>query len=289
MREDVWLGRVHAYRYDPPDGRPRYHLLIAHGIGGHGGTYDVFCEPLAQRGVRVHSMDLPGHGKARNESGNFRFSDWLEDIDEAARLIKQEDQLPLFVLGSSQGSAAAFHSLAFSDHVDGAITMGIVLSTVPPVGSSASGHIGGMMRRPEAAEIVRAEGDTRRIDLAKEIQWDRDYAQNDPNVLAKKMEDPLRTWTYGYASLYSYWHYEPPIPTADNVKPVLVTSGGNDPMLPVAYVDACFDAIGGPKERYTLPGGGHQLMTYHTAEYVEVVDTWASRIARQLVAVSDGS
>jgi alpha-beta hydrolase superfamily lysophospholipase len=134
VRTEVQLGQVHAYRYASPAQPPRYHPLIAHGIGGHGGTCDVFCEPMTARGVTVHSIDLPGHGLARNLSGEFRFTDWLEDIDEAARLIKQESSHPVFVLGSSQVSAAAFHSLAFSPAVDGAVTMGIILSTVPSDG-----------------------------------------------------------------------------------------------------------------------------------------------------------
>lgn len=277
MRTDVQLGQVHGYRYAPSAEPPRYNLLIAHGIGGHGATYDVFCEPLAARAVNIHSVDLPGHGLARNASGEFRFVEWLEDIDEAARLIKKQSGRPLFVLGSSQGSAAAFHSLAFSPAVDGAVTMGIILAGVPMEHDSASKRIGQQMTGPQAVAIAQREGDHRRIDLRTAIDWDRDYATEDSNVLEKKQADPLRTWSYGFASLHSYWNYVPPVPPSENRKPLLVTAGGDDPLMPRSYVESCFAAIGGPKELYVMPGAGHQLMLYYTDAYVDVVDGWISQ------------
>ena len=79
MRQEFYHDRVHGYEYFAP-GTSDYSLLIVHGIGGHGGTYDVFCEPLSERGVNILSIDLPGHGLARNTRGNWRFTEWLEDV-----------------------------------------------------------------------------------------------------------------------------------------------------------------------------------------------------------------
>lgn len=277
MRNDLRLGGVHAYHYSSATEPPDYSLLIVHGLGGHGGTYDVFCQPMASRGVDVYSMDLPGHGLGRNPRGNFRFIEWLEDIDEAARTIKEISSAPLFVLGSSQGSAAAFHSLAYSDSVDGAVTMGIILNEVPVDRDCGLGRIRAKFVGPDATRIATGEGDERRIDLRTAIDWDNDYAREDSNVLEKKLADPLRTWSYGFASLHSYWAYQPPIAPSENRKPVLVSAGAEDPLMPSTYIEDCFAEIGGPKELYLMPDAGHQLMTYYTGDYVEVVDGWIKR------------
>jgi alpha-beta hydrolase superfamily lysophospholipase len=53
------------------------------------------------------STDLPGHGQARGERGDRRFPMWLHDIDTAATGMRERWQRPVYVLGSSQGSAAA--------------------------------------------------------------------------------------------------------------------------------------------------------------------------------------
>lgn len=273
MREDFWADKVHGYHY-PAEGEAAYSLLIAHGIGGHGGTYDIFCGPLSKRGVNIVSMDLPGHGLARNERGNWRFTEWLEDIDTAAKAMKERWGKPVFVLGSSQGGAAAFHSLAFSDAVDGAITMCIILSEVPPPPGDALAKKYSEFQSPEARAIAEREGDARRIDLTTTLDWNKNYAANEANILQKKQQDPLRAWSYGYPALVSYYNYSPPIPAAENKKPVLITVGENDPLVSTDYVRKCFDAIGGPKALAIVPDGTHQLMLYHTDIYVPLVDDW---------------
>jgi hypothetical protein len=53
--------------------------------------------------------------------------------------------------------------------------------------------------------------------------------------------------------------------------------------MPRSYVQARFEAIGGPKELYFLPNAGHQLMLYDTDQYLDVGDGW---ISRQLGALS---
>lgn len=273
MREEIWFGDAHGYWY-AAQGEPSYTLLIAHGIGGHGGTYDVFCEPLSQRGVNVVSLDLPGHGKARNERGNWRFEQWLEDLDAAAKGSKEKWGLPVFVLGSSQGSAAAFHSLAFSDAVDGAVTMCLVLSDVRPTEAGRSQLVFDTFRSEEGRRKAEEVGDSERIDLTAALDWNKNYAANEENVLEKKQQDPLRAWSYGFASLASYYTYEPTIPASENTKPVLVSVGENDPIVSPEYVKQCFEAIGGPKELEIVRGGSHQLMLYHTDEFIPLVDGW---------------
>ncbi len=278
MREDVFFGQVHAYHYAAV-GDPAYALLIVHGIGGHGGTYDIFCEPLAARGVEVYSMDLPGHGKARNENGNWRFSEWLEDIDIAAKEIRE--RLPgkeIFILGSSQGSNPAFHSLATSEAISGAIIMGMAtLHEEPPPPDSVAGKLYFELNAPEAAATAARVGDTQRFDLTKVLDWNTSYAKDDPDILAKKRLDPLRAWSYGYASLHSMYAYRPPTSPSENTKPLLVTVGEDDPICPTPYVVRSFEKIGGPKELAIVEKGTHQLMLYHTDVYVPLVDDWVRR------------
>jgi alpha-beta hydrolase superfamily lysophospholipase len=279
-REEFFWGPIHGYHYRAA--APQYALLIVHGTGGHGGTYDVFAEPMARAGADVYSIDLPGHGKARNASGNWRFGEWLDEAANAAREIKTRTGLPVFVLGSSKGAAVAFHALAHGEAIDGAVTMGLFLTEVPPPEAEGIGQRYLQFRSAEAADIAAREGDTRRIPIETLFDWNKSYAQNDPNVLEKKRQDPLRTWSWGFASEYSYINYVAPQPASANRKPVLVTVGENDPLMKPAYVRQCFDAIGGPKQFEVVPGGGHQLMTYHTDVFAPLVHRWCAAQAERL-------
>jgi pimeloyl-ACP methyl ester carboxylesterase len=276
MRTDFQVGAVHGYEYATSGDAP-YSLLIVHGIGGHGGTYDVFCEPLAERGVHIVSLDLPGHGLARcrdNVKGNWRFTDWLEDIDVAANAMVEKFGKPVYVLGSSQGSAPAFHSLAFSNAVSGAVCMNIILTEVAPQEGDPIYTYYNMLRSDDMRKHAEAVGDSERIDLSTQVDWNKNYAADDPNILEKKKEDELRAWSYGFESALSYWIYEPSVPAAENAKPVLLSYGENDPFTSAAYMESCLEAIGGPKTMAVIPEGSHQLMLYHTDEYIEIVDSW---------------
>ncbi len=281
MREEIWFDGVHGYRY-AARAPAKYALVIAHGTGGHGGTYDVFCGPMAASGAEILSIDLPGHGKARNESGNWRFVEWLEEVDKAARYMKVSTGLPVFVLGSSKASAVAFHSLAFSDAIDGAVTMGLFLTEVAPPETDGIGKRYREFRGEAAAETARAQGDTLRIPIETLFDWNKSYSLNEPDILSKKKQDPLRTWSWGYASEHSYMNYAPPISASQNRKPVLVTVGALDPLMKPGYVTECFDAIGGPKRLVVVPDAGHQLMTYHTSEYAPLVHAWCDEQAAVL-------
>lgn len=277
MREEIWFDHAHAYHY-PAVGTSAYSLLIVHGIGGNGSTYDVFCEPLAARGVDIYSLDLPGHGKTKNQKGNFRFSEWLADMDIAAKAIRtRHPRQPLYVLGSSQGAGPAFHSLAISDAIEGAILMGMAVLHDCPPRTAVAGTLYPELTTPEAAAHAEQVGDSERFDLETLLDWNKNYAKDDPDILAKKKQDPLRAWSYGYASMRSIYAYQPPVPPSANAKPVFFTVGEDDPLVPSDYVREAFDCIGGPKELYVLPGGTHQLMLYHTDLYVPIVDEWVRR------------
>ncbi|MCS1411715.1 MAG: Monoacylglycerol lipase [Verrucomicrobia subdivision 3 bacterium] len=284
MRAEVYFDQVHAYYYAAPDDKQdqvEYSLLIVHGIGGHGGTYDVFCEPLSQSGVNVYSMDLRGHGKAANENGIWRFEEWLGDMDHAAKeMLRRHPGKPVFALGSSLGAGAAFHVLAVSDAISGAVLMGMAsLHESPPKLGSVAGGLYRIHNTPEAHTIAEEFGDadSHKYDLVNVLDWNKNYAANDPDILKKKQADKLRAWKYGYASMHSYWTYIPPIPPALNSKPVLASCGEDDLITPYDYVKNAVSQIGGPVSVEIVPKGTHQLMLYHTDVYIPIVDGWIRR------------
>lgn len=289
MREEIWFDHVHAYHY-PANGEAVYSLLIVHGIGGNGGTYDVFCEPLAERGVDIYSMDLAGHGKTKNEKGNFRFDEWLADMDVAAKAIRERHPgQPVYVLGSSLGAGPAFHALATSDAIEGAVCMGVPMIHSCPPRFHVAGRLYRDLNTPEAAAREAEVGDTERFDLEKLVDWNQNYAKDDPDVLARKKLDPLRAWSYGYASMRSIWTYEPPVAPGANDKPLFITVGDDDPFMPAEFVHDAFEHFGGPKRLALVPNGTHQLMLYHTETYVPLVDGWIREQVADADAVGSAS
>jgi alpha-beta hydrolase superfamily lysophospholipase len=105
------LNELYAHRFAGPD--PRYAIVNSHGLGGHGGIYDVFCEHHAAKGVDIWSYDAPGHGRSTTNRprGTWTMTEWAQASRDFAAHIKAETGLPVFTLGSSLGVAAAISAI----------------------------------------------------------------------------------------------------------------------------------------------------------------------------------
>ncbi len=271
VREEHVLHEIHAYRYQAEV--PRYALVISHGIGGHGGIYDVFCCHLAAKGVEIWSYDAPGHGKStmNRPRGQWTMDEWADASVMYAEHVKQQTGLPVFTLGSSLGVAAAYSAL-HADAVSGAILMG---SPAVP-GGPAIALFTPIWQSQQVQAMLQSLGRAARLDCGILFNFDEDYGY--AGAGEQKRLDPWNTWSYDLASWATLFTYQPKITVADNRKPVLVACGEKDPSFPPALMRSVADAIAGPVEFYCLDEGKHQLMLFHTELFSDKVDAWVSAL-----------
>jgi alpha-beta hydrolase superfamily lysophospholipase len=93
-----------------PDGPPGAVIVIAHGLGEHGGRYATLATELAGRGYAVYALDHRGHGRSGGPRANIgRFAYLVSDFSAfVGRCARQHLDTPLYVLGHSMGGAVAF-------------------------------------------------------------------------------------------------------------------------------------------------------------------------------------
>ncbi len=118
-----------------PESNPVAVLQICHGMKEHLIRYDEFAEFLAEHGVVVVAIDLPGHGhsvKSNDELGYFGEEPvnarLVEDLFRTKTYIQKEyGHLPYFIFGHSMGSIIVRDFiLLHHDNLAGAILMGCV-------------------------------------------------------------------------------------------------------------------------------------------------------------------
>jgi pimeloyl-ACP methyl ester carboxylesterase len=254
------LNELYAHRFTGPD--PRYALVISHGLGGHGGIYDVFCEHHAAKGVDIWSYDAPGHGRSTTNRprGTWTMTEWAQASRDFAAHLKAETRLPVFTPGSSLGVAAAISAID-SPAVTGAICMGSLAVPGSPLFAAA----GAAYRSPDVAAVLEQLGRGARLDIATFFNFDEDYGYTGAGE--QKKLDPFNTWSYDLASWASLLQYEPPQPLSENQKPVLYAAGEKDPISAPALVEATAKAIGGPVSVKIFPEAGHQLMLFETEAF----------------------
>jgi alpha-beta hydrolase superfamily lysophospholipase len=265
------LNDIHAQRFRQENAR--YALLISHGIGGHSGIYNAFCEHHAAKSVDVWAYDAPGHGRSTltRGRGDFLFAEWVDACVAYAGYIREVSGLPVIALGSSLGVAATFCSL-HSDAIVGGVLMGA--AAVP----SAAGGIkpGDPLASPEVQAIISRYGRSLTLDISRMINFDEDYGYKGAGE--QKRKDPYNTWTYDLKSWASLFAYEPNIPADRNTKPILYAVGDKDALASVEAVRACAKSIAGPVQFEVLENASHQLMLFSRERFSTLVEAWAAPI-----------
>ena len=262
--ESHMRGEIFCHRYRAAD--PRYALLISHGIGGHGGIYDIFCERMAELGADVWSYDAPGHGRSTTTRprGRWTLDEWVKAGTSYAEHIAGEYGHTVFALGSSLGGGAAYGTLAATDAVKGGIFMGTVsIPEALPDNPAAS---------PQVAAVLKRFGRSARLDIAMLVDFDEDYGY--AGAAEQKRLDPYNTWSYDLASMLSMGTCAPRVSIGDNKKPVLFAVGEKDPFAPPARVLELKNRFGGPATYKMFEGASHQLMLFHTNVFSTLVHEW---------------
>ncbi len=94
-------------RVNEPTDTPHANIILVHGIGDQveGVPYATAARSLAQRGMRVHRLELRGHGASGGEKMYIdTWQDFRHDLHHFVQHVKRQDaKLPLFVVGISMG------------------------------------------------------------------------------------------------------------------------------------------------------------------------------------------
>ena len=116
-----------------PDGTPRGHIHLMHGMAEHIGRYEWFAERLRRNGFIVSGHDHRGHGETcrlNGIRGYFAEEDGFErvvrDAHEVISILREGHPSPEFTLfGHSMGSfVARRYAERYGDTLDRAIFMG---------------------------------------------------------------------------------------------------------------------------------------------------------------------
>jgi len=125
------------YRAWRPAEDTRASVVIAHGLGEHGGRYGRLVDALLTRGFAASAMDHRGFGRSPGRRGHVNsWAEYRTDLGGFLDLARQADPgVPLFLYGHSMGALIAL-DYALEASGDERSLRGLILSGVPlePVG-----------------------------------------------------------------------------------------------------------------------------------------------------------
>ena len=103
---------VHHWTCDPASS-VKANILIAHGMGEHGGRYKALAEQLNAAGFNVLAHDQRGHGVSlfgSTEQGDMGYNGWNESLEDLKYLqdwLEQKYSKPTVIIGHSMGAMLA--------------------------------------------------------------------------------------------------------------------------------------------------------------------------------------
>jgi len=141
------------YKWSPPNKEKIKGIAVVyHGFGAHSNypTVKYASSLLAESGLFVYGLDLPGHGASPGTRGLLTgVDDLIEDGVAVAKYAKEDcgEDLPLFLVGSSMGGAIALAvANRLPEIVKGVVMLAPMLSL--NVGSTARTALGALSCMP---------------------------------------------------------------------------------------------------------------------------------------------
>ena len=234
-----------------PSSGPRGVVVVAHGLGEHGGAYAHVAEALGRSsGVDLLAIDFRGHGRSPGRRGVVgRYEDLCDDLRAAVAWAADERHgLPRFALGHSNGGQVVLRSLLDGGlDVSGIILSNPALRVATPIPRWKLG-VGRVLRR-------LAPGVTLGTDV------DLETLTRDPVMIAARRDDPLRHDRVSGPLFFGIVEGGKAIArrAAEVDLPVLLVLGEADPLIDAAFTSTVFDRLGSAdKTRIVFPEALHE-------------------------------
>lgn len=237
-----------------PEGEPRAVLQMVHGMIEHIGRYDAFARWLAERGVAVIGHDHPGHGLSvfdaerstlRPGAQYGHYADErgtevvLENMWRVTLLARQEWRgVPLFIMGHSMGSFFTRRFITLhSEALAGAIIMGTgwhtALETVPGLGLS---RLIAACRGRRSTSSILTKLTNGGYDSAFPDEGHNAWLSVNPENVRAHNEDAMCQFEFSAGAFADFFRcmndlaHQRDFDSIRRDLPVLVTSGGDDPV-----------------------------------------------------------
>ncbi len=215
---------------------PRGVLVIAHGLGEHGGGYDHVAQRVRDdAGMNVLAFDFRGHGRSAGTRGYVsKYEDFLNDLNSAIEYVKHEwPGIKRFVLGHSNGGQVVLRAAARGLlDVDGLLLSNPALRLAQRVPGWKVG-VGKVLDRVAP-----------RVTLASEI--DQSQLTRDRAMIAARQDDPLRHTRINSKLFFGLLEGGGLIGEAAHAitQPILFLLGGSDPIIDPQFTTQLFEKLG---------------------------------------------
>ncbi len=273
-------GRKHLTIYPAANPTASPSTIFIPGMRGHAGTYSTlapsgnFLAALAEAGLNVVAVDLPGHGQSEGPRGLFTYHSIIETLRAAVGYALERFGTPVGVTGSSMGGILSLYAALEIPEIQAAAPMNVLdLRNIDPALHLLRHRIivppTRLLARMGAGPLLTwAPVPVDAFLSTREVWDDRRYARD-------WLRDPLSTSAYRTSSWISLFMTPDDKPALESLKtPTRILVGARDKVLPAGMTRDIFERLTCEKDLVILPDAGHMLPVEYLSQSAPLVADW---------------
>lgn len=247
-------GAKLGYRYLPAKMENAPLVILVHGSGWHGGSYQWLARQIAGSGdIAVAIPDLRGHGPSPERRGDVDYIGQLEDdiASLARQLLKPGQKLILAGHSSGGGFVIRFAGGKYGGMLDGAVLLSPYLSyKAPTMRDNAGGWSQALVRRAIGLSILNGLG-IHALDALTVVTF------HFPRALLDSPQGRTATTAYSWRLNVSYAPRRDYLGDVARLPPFLLVAGKQDEAFRADQFEPTVSAANPRGEYHVLDGVDH--------------------------------
>jgi alpha-beta hydrolase superfamily lysophospholipase len=273
-------GRKHLTIYPAANPKGSPSTIFIPGMRGHAGTYSTlvpsgnFLAALAEAGLNVVAVDLPGHGRSEGPRGLFTYRSIIETLRAAVRYTAERFGTPVGVTGSSMGGILSLYAALEIPEIQAAAPINVLdLRNIDPALHLVRHRMivppTKMLARMGAGPLLTwAPVPVDAFLSTKEVWDERQHAQ-------AWLCDRYSTSAYRISAWISLFMTPQDKPPLEDLKtPTRILVGERDNVLPVEMTRAIYDRLTCEKDLLVLADATHMLPVEYLEQTAPLVAEW---------------
>jgi len=196
----------------------------------------------------------------------------IDNVHEAVNFIKEQSETPIVVMGTHLGAEVAFHSALENPAIQAVICHNLLLSC-----ELSFNWLMRLAKSPLAPVLARTFLPW--VELEK--IFDHQLLFDDPGLLVKFRQDPLRVSRYETLSYLSVFSWRPKRSLGEMSARVLLICGEKGRLIPVKHQERVYQKLcqnGFNVQLAVLRGAGNQILLEQTTETAKLIKDWSATL-----------
>jgi alpha-beta hydrolase superfamily lysophospholipase len=276
-------GRKNLTIYPAANPKASPSAVFIPGMRCHAGTYSTlapegnFLAALAETGINVVVVDLPGHGRSEGPRGLFTYKSMIATLRAAVKYTAERFGTPVGVTGSSMGGILSLYAALEIPEVQAIVPINVLdLRNIDPA-----------LHLIRHSIIVPPTKLAARLGLGPMLTWmpvPVSAFLSTGEVWEKKaharawLDDPYSVHAYRMSAWISLFMNPGDKPSLEDIRvPTRILVGEHDKILSAGMTRDIYARLTCEKDLVVLEGAGHMLPVEYLEKTVLLVSEWLKK------------